>query len=140
VVPDSLDYNLFLEHDYVYAMNVVVSMLFRVMHFPNNGSIVTIDQISYDNHHPGLALPRVSPLCVHSVRVDSSPPKVNYVVSYPQFSIALEKDPLQVHSPSQDKVSKINHMFYLMGEWHPLLPPIGLSNLEFLLESNLVVC
>jgi hypothetical protein len=67
VVPGPLDFNFLLGHDYVYAMNVVVSTLFRVMHFPHNGSIVTIDQLSFDNHHPSWTLPQVSPLCVPSV-------------------------------------------------------------------------
>jgi hypothetical protein len=140
VVPGPLDFNFLLGHDYVYAMNVVVSMLFRVMHFPHNGSIVTIDQLSFDNHHPGSTLPQVSPLCVPSVRVDSSLPWVNYVASYPRCSISPEKDPLQLCSPSRDKVSTIDQVFYLMGAWEPLLPPIGLSNLVFPLESDLVVC
>jgi hypothetical protein len=52
VVQGSLDFNMLLRCDYVYVMNVVVSMLFRVMHFPQNGSIVTIDQLASDNHHP----------------------------------------------------------------------------------------
>jgi hypothetical protein len=52
VVLGPLDFNMLLGCDYVYAMNVVVSTLFCVMHFPHNGSIVTIDQLSSDNHHP----------------------------------------------------------------------------------------
>jgi hypothetical protein len=52
VVQGPLDFNMLLGCDYVYAMNVVVSTLFRVMHFPHNGSIVTIDQLASDNHHP----------------------------------------------------------------------------------------
>jgi hypothetical protein len=44
VVQASLDFNMLLRHDYVYPMNTVVSTLFRVMHFPHSGSIVTIDQ------------------------------------------------------------------------------------------------
>ena len=52
VVQGPLDFNMLIGHDYIYAMNVVVSTLFRVMHFPHNGSIVTIDKLSYDNHHP----------------------------------------------------------------------------------------
>jgi hypothetical protein len=36
VVSGPLDFNMLLGHDYVYAMNVVVSTLFRVMHFPHN--------------------------------------------------------------------------------------------------------
>jgi hypothetical protein len=56
VVQGPLDFNMLLRHDYVYAMNVVVSTLFRVMNFPQNGSIVTINQLESDNHHPNLAL------------------------------------------------------------------------------------
>ena len=47
VVQGPLDFNLLLGRDYVYAMKVVVSTLFRVMHFPNVGKIVTIDQFSF---------------------------------------------------------------------------------------------
>jgi hypothetical protein len=47
VVQGPLDFNLLLGWDYVYAMKVVVSTLFRVMHFPHNGNIVTIDQLSF---------------------------------------------------------------------------------------------
>jgi hypothetical protein len=43
VVQGPSDFNMILGGDYVYTMNVVVSTLFRVMHFPYNGSIVTID-------------------------------------------------------------------------------------------------
>jgi hypothetical protein len=52
VVQGPLDFNMLLGHDYVYAMNIVVSTLFWVMHFPHNGRIVTIDQLASDNHHP----------------------------------------------------------------------------------------
>jgi hypothetical protein len=90
VVQGPLDFNMLLEHDYVYSMNVVVSTLFRVMHFPHNGSIVTIDQLAFDNHHPNLALFQTTPLYVPSVCVDSTPPRVNYVASYPWCSIAYE--------------------------------------------------
>ena len=43
VVDSPLDFNMLLGRDYVYAMNVVVSSLFRVMCFPHNKNIVTID-------------------------------------------------------------------------------------------------
>jgi hypothetical protein len=56
VVQGPLDFNMLLRHDYVYAMNVVVSTLFRVMHFPHNRRIVTTDQLAYDNHHPNSTL------------------------------------------------------------------------------------
>ena len=53
VVQGPLYLNLLLGCDYVYAMKVVVSTLFRVMHFPYDGNIVTIDQLSFvaPHHH-----------------------------------------------------------------------------------------
>ena len=89
MVQGPLDFNMILGNDYVYSMNVVVSMLFRVMHFPHNGSIVIIDQLEYDSHHPNLVLFQNTPLHVPSVCVDSTPPQVNYVASYPRCSIAF---------------------------------------------------
>ena len=47
VVQVPLDFNMLLGGDYVYAMKSVVSTLFRVMHFPHFGKIVTIDQLSF---------------------------------------------------------------------------------------------
>jgi hypothetical protein len=73
VVQGPLDFNMLLGHDYVYAMNVVVSTLFWVMHFPHNGSIVTVDQLASDNHHPNSTLFQAAPLYVPSVCVDSTP-------------------------------------------------------------------
>jgi hypothetical protein len=43
VVLDPLYFNKLLGRDYVYAMNLVVSMIFHVMHFSHNESIVTTD-------------------------------------------------------------------------------------------------
>ena len=47
VVQGPLDFNMLLGHDYVYAMKAVVSTLFRVMHFPHGGKIITIAQYSF---------------------------------------------------------------------------------------------
>ena len=47
VVQGPLDFNLLLGCDYVYTMKFVVSTLFRVMHFPHDGNIVTINHISF---------------------------------------------------------------------------------------------
>jgi hypothetical protein len=90
VVQGLLYFNIILGHDYIYAMNIVVSTLFQVINLPHNGSIVTIDQLEYDNHHPNLALFQTTPLYVPSVRVDSTTPWVNYVASYPWCSIASD--------------------------------------------------
>jgi hypothetical protein len=140
VVQGPLYFNMLLGHDYVYAMKVVVSTLFRVMHFPHNGSIVTIDQLASDNHHPNSALFQATPLHVPSVRVDSTPPWVNYVASYPRCSIASEKEPMKSCFPSRDLVSTIDPLVYPMGAWEPLFPPLGPSDLEYPSEYVLIVC
>ena len=47
VVQGPLYFNLLLGCDYVYTMKAVVSTLFRFIHFPHDGKIVTIDQLSF---------------------------------------------------------------------------------------------
>jgi hypothetical protein len=140
VLQGSLDFNMLLVCDYVYAMNVVVSTLFRVMHFPHNGSIVTIDQLASDNHHPNLMLVQAAPLYVPSVCVDTTPPWVNYVVSYPWCSVASNQEPVHSCFPSRDLVSTIDLLVYPMGEWEPLLSPLGPSDIESPPKSDLIVC
>jgi len=95
---------MLLGRDYVYVMNVAVSSLFRVMCFPHNGNIVTIDQLASDNYDPNLTLLQNTPWFVPSVQIDSTLPRVNYVALNPQCSIASKKDPLTYYSPSWDLV------------------------------------
>ena len=67
VVQGPLDFNLLLGRDYVYAMKAVVSTLFRVMYFPHDGKIVTVDQLSFvkpnhrmnPSHQTSLNIPHV---------------------------------------------------------------------------------
>jgi hypothetical protein len=47
VVQDPLNFDLLLGRDYVYAMKYIVSTLFRVIYFPHDGRMVTIDQLSF---------------------------------------------------------------------------------------------
>jgi hypothetical protein len=131
---------MLLKRDYVYAMNVVVSTLFQVMHFPHNGSIVTIDQLEYDNHHPNSMLVQDGPLYVPSVRVDFTLPQINYVVSNPRCSISPEKELVHSFFPSRDLVLEIDPLFYPMGACEPLLLPLGPSDLKFPFDSDLTIC
>ena len=43
----SLDYNLILGHSWFYAMTIIISSIFRLLFFPHEGKIVTIDQLDY---------------------------------------------------------------------------------------------
>jgi hypothetical protein len=44
-----LDYNLLLGHRWIDSMHVVVSTLFRVLHFPHEGKVVVVDQLAFFN-------------------------------------------------------------------------------------------
>ena len=43
VIDAPLDYNLLLGHTWFYAMKVVASTIFRMLRFPHQGRIVTIN-------------------------------------------------------------------------------------------------
>ena len=49
MVDAALDYNLLLGRNWMYSMQAIDSSLFRVVCFPFNGKIVTIDQTSFKN-------------------------------------------------------------------------------------------
>ena len=70
VVPGPLDFNFLLGHDYTYAMGALVSSLFRVVCFPHEGQIVTIDQLSFFGpnmkYGPPSSLPILYPPIVSS--------------------------------------------------------------------------
>jgi hypothetical protein len=57
VMQGPLNFNFLIGHYYIYSMRVVVSILFRVMHFPYNGNIVTIDQHSFIYNYTTFANP-----------------------------------------------------------------------------------
>jgi hypothetical protein len=69
VIQGPLEFDFLLGRDYVYAMKVVVSTLFRVMHFPHNGNIVTIDQFLFVG--PDLTVEHPTPLNVPYMQVVS---------------------------------------------------------------------
>jgi hypothetical protein len=52
VVNSSLDYNLLLGRSWTYDMQAVVATVFRVLFFPHEGRIVTIDQLSFSRPNP----------------------------------------------------------------------------------------
>jgi hypothetical protein len=52
VVDAPLDYNLLLEHNWTYAMTVVVSPIFHTLCFPLDGKIMMIDYLSFTYASP----------------------------------------------------------------------------------------
>ena len=66
VVDAPLNYNLLLGQNWMYSMQAVASSVFRVVCFPHNGKIVTIDQMTFKNS-PITASSRASvPVVEHS--------------------------------------------------------------------------
>ena len=74
-------------------MGALVSSLFRVVFFPREGRIMTIDQLSFFG--PNVATGPPSPPPGFYSPVVSAPPQVNYVSTYPVP--ALSED-VVVHS------------------------------------------
>jgi hypothetical protein len=88
VVRDPLDFTLLLGRDYVYAMKAIVSTLFRVISFPHDGRIVTIDQLSF------IGPDWVTSLSGSYMQTVSPPPHVNYVALSPMTSTSDDLDPV----------------------------------------------
>jgi hypothetical protein len=89
VVQDPLDFSLLLGRDYVYAMKAIVSTLFRVISFPHDGRIVTIDQISF------IGPDWIASLNGSYMHMVLSPfPHVNYVALSPMTSTSDDLDPV----------------------------------------------
>jgi hypothetical protein len=88
VVRDPLDFSLLLGRDYVYAMKALVSTLFRVISFPHDGRIVTIDQLSF------IGPDWVTSLSGSYMQTVSPPLHVNYVALSPMTSTSDDLDPV----------------------------------------------
>jgi hypothetical protein len=88
VVQDPLDFSLLLGRDYVYAMKTIVSTLFRVISFPHDGRVVTVDQLSFID--PAW----IASLNGSSMQTVSPPPQVNYVALSPMASTSDDLDPV----------------------------------------------
>ena len=99
VVQGPLDFNLLLGRNYVYVMGALVSSLFRVVYFPHDERIVTIDQLSFIGHQVPPLQPS-SPIG-SCLKVVSSPPQVNYMAT------------LFVSAYADDHIDGIVH--YLLG-------------------------
>jgi hypothetical protein len=130
VVQDPLDFDLLLGRDYVYAMKAIMSTLFRVIYFPHDGIIVTIDQLSFIgldltinsmNSLRGSYMPTISP-----------PPQVNYVALSPMPSIVDENEPLSVSSVSYDLDLVVDVVIsYIRLLEHDLLAPVTTLDMCF---------
>jgi hypothetical protein len=104
-------------------MKAIVSTLFRVISFPHDGRIVTIDQLSFIG--PDLDQPMTS-LNGSYMQTVSPLPQVNYVALSPMPSTADEDEPLTVSSVSYDLDLVVDMVISSIGLLEPdLLTPIA---------------
>jgi hypothetical protein len=88
VVQDPLDFSLLLGRDYVYAMKAIVSTLFRVISFPHDGRVVTVDQLSF------IDPDWIASLNGSYMQTVLPPPQVNYVALSPMTSTSDDLNPV----------------------------------------------
>jgi hypothetical protein len=86
VAQDPLNFTLLLGRDYVYVMKAIVSTFFRLISFPHNGRIVTIDQLSF------IGPDWITSLNGSYMQTVSPPPHVNYVALSPMTSTPDDLD------------------------------------------------
>jgi hypothetical protein len=90
VVQDPLDFDLLLGRDYIYSMKAIVSTLFRVIYFPHDEIIMTIDQLSFAG--PDLTINSMTSINDSYMQIVSPLPHVNYVALSPMSSVVNEDD------------------------------------------------
>jgi hypothetical protein len=83
-----LDFTLLLGQDYVYSMKDIVSTPFRVIYFPHDGRIVTINQLSF------IGPDWITSLNGSYMTTVSPPLHVNYVALSPMTSTPNDLDPV----------------------------------------------
>jgi hypothetical protein len=128
VVHDPLDFDLLLGRDYVYDMKAIMSTLFRVIYFPHDGRVVTIDQLSFVV--PDLTINSMTSLNVSYMQMVSPPPQVNYVALYPMPLIVDEDEPLTIILVSYDLDPVVDMVISSIGILGPdLLSPIVALNM-----------
>jgi hypothetical protein len=62
VIDAQLDYNILSVRNYMYAMKAVASSVFRMMMFPHNGKIVTINQLTHYEPNHSANIDNILPL------------------------------------------------------------------------------
>ena len=94
VVNAQLDYNLLLGRSYMYAMRAVESSVFHLIMFPNDGNIVTVDQLTYHDSQGPTAPTNVIPTIDTSINITTTP---SFLVVGPRLFVNI---PMMTSFPS----------------------------------------
>jgi hypothetical protein len=125
VIDAPLDYNILFGHRYMYAMNVVASSVFRMMMFPHNGKIITIDQVSNYEHSQSSNIDNILPLICTSYDTYPLMDMGSRVFKDPSLLGAYHGEPLLIHPSTQVCVISSNRT-----ETRDTIPPTKASPLH----------
>jgi hypothetical protein len=131
VVHDPLDFDLILGRDYVDAMKDIVSTLFHVISFPQDGIIVTIDKLLFVG--PDLTINSMTSLNGSYMKTVLPSPQVIYMALSPMPLATDEDEALSVSSISYDLDLVVDMMISSIGFLEPdlLTPVVTLDMVSF---------
>jgi hypothetical protein len=96
-----INYNILFGHSYMYSMKEITSSMFRMMMFPHNGKIVTIDQITHYEPNHSANIDNILPL-VHNSLYDYSLIDMGPIIfKDPSFLGAYHGAPRLIHPSTQ---------------------------------------
>ena len=96
-----------------------------------------MNQLDFLDPSPASTRDQVCPLLIPSVLIDTTPPWVSYVASYPLHSISTEEQPLCSCLPSQDSVPTVYQVIHPIQTVEPTLDSLNLfESLDMCLISD----
>jgi hypothetical protein len=144
VVDAPLDYNLLLGRNWTYSMVVIVSSIFRMLCFPHQGEIVTIDQLYFAFSSPDASVEPSIPVVENSqsitgnigirmysslmVTFDFSAP-IHHIYTMSSMPTSVERsipfcisyfsDPWNLPSPASSNEGQSHAGMLLSPKFHP---------------------
>jgi len=93
VIDAPLDYNILLGHSYIYMMKAMTSFMFHTMIFPQNGKVITIDQLTHYEPHPTMNLDNILPLIGEQLDISPVMEMGLGIFQFPSLLVTYQGDP-----------------------------------------------
>jgi len=119
VIDAPLDYNILLGRNFMYAMKSIASSVFRLLMFPLDGKVITIDQLTFYEPQASRALenvlPHIAGNIVVTLRTNGCP------------SIFKDSSLLGIYE-SPTPTTPLDHMYTVSTTPESMTPPNAPSN------------
>jgi hypothetical protein len=120
VIDAALDYNLLLGSTWFYAMKVVASIIFQLLHFPHQGKIVTINQLDY-------CMPDLHPNANSTVPLNTKSASATQSIGKGMFKDLCLMGVFPLPPPDIPNVAPIN-MISSDGSYDPRITPSPIAS------------